>query len=349
MCKATFESNAEKVLIDGEESDKTTIYEIGYHDITFVSINGDEETYTIFIKEPEALEDIDYETLVNTSTVIEAENCKLLLNGEEYVSGTPITRIGNYKLEVIGTNGYHSEYNFKNVHETLIEQDGEYIGSTPIVVENADVYIDYVPYTSEEEYTVVGTHTLTIKGEGGYVRNITFTIVPNIQSNIVLENNRYVAKFVLLDAHNNPIAENEYVSMDIDGLAYTANAPYTIVGNHTLSVNGYGYAYTKEFVLDAFVPVVDGETYNTKITLTMLDALMSLDDNAITEESVVSNGTHTLKVVGANGYEKTITFTYKNPNYLMAEIMGIIVVTICVAAGSVLVVIRRVRKNNARK
>ena len=349
LCKATFESNAEKVLIDGEESDKTTIYEIGYHDITFVSINGDEETYTIFIKEPEALEDIDYETLVNTPVVIEAENCKLLLNGEEYVSGTPITRIGDYKLEVIGTNGYHSEYNFKNVHETLIEQDGEYIGSTPIVVENADVYIDYVPYTSEEEYTVVGTHTLTIKGEGGYVRNITFTIVPNIQSNIVLENNRYVAKFVLLDAHNNPIAENEYVSMDIDGLAYTANAPYTIVGNHTLSVNGYGYAYTKEFVLDAFVPVVDGETYNTKITLTMLDALMSLDDNAITEESVVSNGTHTLKVVGANGYEKTITFTYKNPNYLMAEIMGIIVVTICVAAGSVLVVIRRVRKNNARK
>ena len=181
------------------------------------------------------------------------------------------------------------------------------------------------------------------------IGDITFTIVPNIQSNIVLENNRYVAKFVLLDAHNNPIAENEYVSMDIDGLAYTVNAPYTIVGNHTLSVNGYGYSYTKEFVVDAFVPVVDGETYNTKITLTMLDANMMLDDKAITEDSIISNGTHTLVVTGANGYEQTYTFTYKNPNYLMAEIMGIIVVTLCIAAGSVLIVIRRIRKKNVRK
>ena len=102
-------------------------------------------------------------------------------------------------------------------------------------------------------------------------------------------------------------------------------------------------------MIDAFVPVVDGETYNTKITLSPLDATMILDDKAIIEDSIVSNGTHTLTVTGSNGYQQTYTFTYKNPNYLMAEIMGIIVVTICVAAGSLLVVIRSVRKNNARK
>ncbi len=72
---------------------------------------------------------------------------------------------------------------------------------------------------------------------------------------------------------------------------------------------------------------------------------MNLDGKAITGNTVVSNGTHTLVVVGENGYVKTITFTYDNPNYLIAAIYGGIVIFVGMIGLVVLAIYRRRNKN----
>ena len=43
----------------------------------------------------------------------------------------------------------------------------------------------------------------------------------------------------------------------------------------------------------------------------------------VTKDVVISNGTHTLTIIGANGYEKTVTFTYYNPNNMFVIICTI--------------------------
>jgi len=274
-------SNAESVLIDGVESDITSLYEVGNHAITFKALSGEETTYPITIKE--IVNGLDKTEYLNETIVIESGYDRLTLNGEEYITGTKITRIGNYRLDVYGTNGYHNVYNFTNYHKAPFEPNKEYLGSTAIVVENADLFIDNEAYTSSTEYFVTGKHVLTIKGEGGYIEEIPFVIIPNIKESLNVEDNRYVARFNLLDANNNEINALSKVVVFIDSVPYTLNDNYTIVGYHTLDVMGSnGYKYSVDFLIEAYLPVVDGETYNTKITLTMLDANMSLDDKVLT-------------------------------------------------------------------
>ena len=347
--KLDISSNAVSYTIDGSVSDVTTLYEVGLHNIVFYSTNVDNESFEFTIKEVvNGISDgVEY---INRTIVIESAYDRLVLNGQEYQSGSAITKIGNYTLEVYGANGYYNKYSFVNNHYTQLMPDAEFVGSVSIEITNAQLFIDGAPYESATKYSVVGKHTLTIKGEGAYEKTIDFVVIPNIKDVISVKNNRYVGVFALVDADGFAIKESDYLGVKIDNVSYTVGEGYTIVGYHTIKVLGTNlYEYTKDFVLEAYVPVEDGDVYSKKITLTALDADMSLDNKTITQDSVVSHGKHTLVIVGANGYKQTITFTYDNPNYQFAEIFGIIVVSTCVLAGVVLIISRRIKKKNARK
>ena len=343
--KMDINSNAVSYDIDYVESTIATLYEVGYHTITFHSTNGDVKSYDVTIKEIVSgiLDGAVYD---NKAIVITSSNDRLVLNGEEYASGTTINNVGNYTLEVHGANGYYTTYAFVNEYYSTLKADTEVDGSVVINIDNAKLTIDGKEYTTGSKYAVLGNHTITIEGAGSYVRTIKFVVNAIVKSEIYIENSKYVAKYSVVDADGELIQKSDYITMGIDSVSYENATPYTIVGNHTFSIVGTdGYSYSDEFVVAAYAPVEDGETYTDKIVLTSLDANMTLDGKAITGNTVVSNGTHTLVVMGENGYVKTITFTYDNPNYLLAAIYGGIVIFVGMVGLIVLAIYRRRNKN----
>ncbi len=343
--KMDINSNAVSYDIDYVESNITTLYEVGYHTITFHSTNGDVKSFDVTIKEIVS-GIVDGAVYENKAIVITSSNDRLVLNGEEYQSGTTINNVGNYTLEVHGANGYYSTYTFTNEYYSTLKADTEVAGSVVINIDNAKLSIDGKEYTSSSKYAVVGKHTLTIEGVGSYVRTLDFTINSIVKSEIFIENNKYVAVFSVVDADGELIQKSDYITMTIDSVSYENATQYTIVGNHKFTIVGIeGLVYSEDFVVAAYAPVEDGETYTDKIVLTSLDANMTLDGKAITGNTVVSNGTHTLVVVGENGYVKTITFTYDNPNYLIAAIYGGIVIFVGMIGLVVLAIYRRRNKN----
>ncbi len=108
---------------------------------------------------------------------------------------------------------------------------------------------------------------------------------------------------------------------------------YSNIGNHTLTILGSnGYEYNESFTIDARIGVKDEGVYKDKLVINLLDANeITLDGIEMTKDVVISNGTHTLTILGSNGYEKTVTFTYYNPNnmfVILCTISLLIVATV---------------------
>ena len=244
----------------------------------------------------------------------------------------------------MGTNGYTNTYSFVKEYVSNISEGDEFNCQTTITINNSVLYVDGIEIDNNTIINEIGYHTLTITGENGYSKTINFTILPNYSYLNYLDSDEYVVSFSINDINSNLCSESVYQNLYIDSISYTNGSLYNEVGNHTFTIVGSnGYTYTYEFTVNAYTSVSDNGEYNTKIIINSLNANMTLDGSEITEDTVVSNGTHTLVITGSNGYSVTITFTYNNPNYTYAMVYGIVIIIAGIT--SILFVLMRRRRH----
>ena len=331
------------ILLDNEEIENDYLLNVvGNHVITFIGVFA-KSIYDITVKEN--VIGIEQNGIYqNKPMSINVLNATLRLNGNPYINDTKITDVGYYTLEVFGSGNYYNKYTFVNEYKATFN-DLDKFNNLTVVIPNATLYLDGKPYSNElvEE---IGNHVVTICGVGEYKKEIRFTIEPNIEYNQVLSENHYNATFSIFDNKSSLLTNTNYKTIKIDGITYINGTQYSSVGNHTLEIIGTNdYIYTKEFTVSAYVPVENNGNYTSKIVIDNLDADMELDGKKISEDTVIKNGTHTLVVKGANGYEEVFTFTYNNPNILYAIIYFLVIVIIVIIAVLLLLFKKRKKEN----
>jgi hypothetical protein len=246
-----------------------------------------------------------------------------------------ISNVGNYTLEVYGTNSYYNKYVFRNDYLATFN-DNDSFKQLRISIPNATIYLDGALYDGSLVKSI-GNHTVTIIGESGYSEEIHFVITPDFVYKNELYQNHYYALFEIL---------NGYETVEIDDVSYVNGKNYDIVGNHTLKITGLnGYVYTKDFTVAAYVPVENEGNYYNKIIIDNINADLTLDGVKINEDTVVKNGTHKLIIKGTNGYESNIEFRYNNPNITYAILYAsVVVITGLIAV--VFIIVKRGNKND---
>lgn len=302
------------IYVDGEEVNNNYLLNaVGNHSIKFEGLNAS-EVFDITVSE--IVMGIENNAVYkNEILFINVPHAKLRLNGSDYISNTKISNVGNYTLEVFGTNSYYNKYVFRNDYLATFK-DNDSFHELHITIPNATVYLDGALYDDSLVKTI-GNHTVTIIGEAGYNEEIHFVITPDFVYENTLEKNHFNASFDIL---------NSYESVEIDNVTYTNGNNYDIVGNHVIKITGLnGYVYTKNFTVDAYVPVENEGNYYNKIIIDNINADLTLDGVKINEDTVVKNGTHRLIIKGSNGYESDITFKYSNPNITYAIIYSSVV------------------------
>jgi hypothetical protein len=306
---------------------------VGNHSIKFEGLNSSE---VIDITLKEIVMGIENNGVYkNEILFINVPNAKLRLNGNDYISNTMISNVGNYTLEVYGTNSYYNKYVFRNDYLATFN-DNDSFKQLRISIPNATIYLDGALYDGSLVKSI-GNHTVTIIGESGYSEEIHFVITPDFVYKNELYQNHYYALFEIL---------NGYETVEIDDVSYVNGKNYDIVGNHTLKITGLnGYVYTKDFTVAAYVPVENEGNYYNKIIIDNINADLTLDGVKINEDTVVKNGTHKLIIKGTNGYESNIEFRYNNPNITYA-ILYASVVAITGLIAVVFIIVKRGNKND---
>lgn len=119
-----------------------------------------------------------------TPTVSEGNST---LNGEQFISGTTISKPGNYILTIVGEGGYKNSKHFtisssikgvlnnQTYHEAVnIEFDGE-------------GYLNNVHMTSPIIVSEIGDYTLKIQGENDYYESYFFTVEEEVKDTSFLK------------------------------------------------------------------------------------------------------------------------------------------------------------------
>ena len=305
----TFQDENTYVLLDGQPYTlNSTIDTVGYHTLQIFGVGGYEKEYKITVIPNIAgiADDATYEGSVTPNI----DRCTLLLDGEVYISGTPIVAVGHHTIEMIGVNDYVLSYSF-TITPSHVEDYSDIVFYKEVAVntiENATLYLDGELYNGEK-ITSLGYHTIKIEGTNGYEQSFDFSIT---EKPILKDANGYkdfVDGFTSEYMVNITIPDAE---LYIDGAAYTSGTDYYTVGLHYLRIvgeNGYEAEYT--FTLTERVNgLVNGKEYSSlKLNCENIES-MQLNGIAVsnlTEVNLVGN--YTLVVSGTNGYTSEYNFT----------------------------------------
>jgi hypothetical protein len=104
-------SNATLNLNGNSYSSGSNIYNVGFHTLTVMGVNGyiSEYRFTILPTITGVEEGKEY---LSGSVHASCSYATLKLNGEAYSSGTYIYDVGNHEIEIIGVNGYSQTISF---------------------------------------------------------------------------------------------------------------------------------------------------------------------------------------------------------------------------------------------
>lgn len=290
------------IKLNGEDfTDGTILSAVGTYTLTINGANGHEETITFDIV-PE-INGISNATVYYGSVTPSIVGGTLTLNGEDYVSDTAITEEGVYRLVISGVGGYTKTINFIVLSESFeIKENGAYMQAMSITHNVCDMEINGEAYTVGSAINTVGKNTLSFIYNGERT-DITFYIFPLISR---------VENGAVYEGSATPIIE--WNNLLLDGKAYVSGTPITEVGHHTLTVanlNGYNYEITFT-VKEIWEDIEADGSYEYSVAPVTDNGTLYLDGNAFTSGTTIySVGHHTIKLVGANGYESEITFTIK--------------------------------------
>lgn len=295
-------ANGGTIKLNGEDfTDGTILSTVGTYTLTINGANGHEETIAFDIV-PE-INGINNATVYYGSVTPSIVGGTLTLNGEEYASGTAITEQGVYQLIISGVGGYTKTINFIVLSESFeIKENGTYMQAMTITHNVCDMEINGEAYTVGSAINTVGKNTLSFIYNGERT-DITFYIFPLISG---------VENGAVYEGSATPIIE--WNNLLLDGKAYVSGTPITEVGHHTLTVaNLNGYNYEIIFTVKEVWENIEADgSYEYSVAPVTDNGTLYLDGNAFTSGTTIySVGHHTIKLVGANGYESEITFTIK--------------------------------------
>ena len=305
----TFQDETTYVLLDGQPYTlNSTIDTVGYHTLKIFGVGGYEKEYKITVIP--TIADIADDATYEGSVTPNIDKCTLLLDGEAYISGTPIVAVGHHTIEMLGVNDYVLSYSF-TITPSHVEDYSDKVFYKEVAVntiENATLYLDGELYNGEK-ITSLGYHTIKIKGTNGYEQSFDFSITEKPILKDVNGYKDFVDGFTSEYMVNITIPDAE---LFIDGAAYTSGTDYYTVGLHYLRIvgeNGYEAEYT--FTLTERVNgLVNGQEYSSlKLNCENIES-MQLNGGTVsnlTEVNLVGN--YTLVVSGTNGYTSEYNFT----------------------------------------
>ncbi len=294
-------ANNAKIKINGEIlSPGEAFTKVGKHLITFVGENGYTESF-YFTIDP-IIKGVENGGIYDGSVLVTVDNALLELNGVSIDNNTIVTTIGNNQLTILGPNDYSYTIGFtiKPVINNLIE-DGKYIDSVIINLNDCELRIDDEIYQSGTKYVKKGYHTLVINGVGGYTETINFMI--EVKDADLVQDKVYPGE-VTFDIPG--------ATLSIDGMPYDNKTVYSIVGYHTLTIIGSGdYQETVDFlVTESNSLVLDGYQFTQGITVNIPNSTLKLNGKEFQNGTFLERiGNHELTIVGTNGYTKTINFS----------------------------------------
>ena len=277
----------------------TVITEKGNHEIVITGANGFTETITFSIL-PVVLNVENNGVYLETITPnINAEN--MTLNGSVY-NNEPIVNAGNYQLVITGVGGYVETINF--IIETTITGVAEgvsYDGSVEVNYTKGTGTLNGNPFSSGDVITNPGDNTITITGESGYTKTVSFVV-------------NLVTTELTNGAVYNPSLTPTFSggTITLNGNPYLSGELIEIPGFYTLVVSGEtGYSKTYYFNVEPeFVNVINGQTYYEPRVVANSKGNVTLNGNPYVSNTILNtSGSYTLQIVGAGGYLRTINFT----------------------------------------
>ena len=280
----------------------TAINTVGKNTLTFI-YNGERTDITFYIFP--LISGVENSMVYEGSATPTVEWNNLLLDGNPYVSGTPITEVGYHTLTVANLNGYNYEITFTvtEIWEN-IEEDGRYEYSVTPETNNGTLYLNGNAFSSGTTIYQVGNHTMKIVGVNGYENEITFTITERISG---LENGKEYTGSVYPSVSN--------ATLNLNGNSYSSGSNIYNVGFHTLTVMGVnGYISEYRFtILPTITGVEEGKEYlSGSVHASCSYATLKLNGEAYSSGTYIYDvGNHEIEIIGVNGYSQTISFTVK--------------------------------------
>ncbi|MDR1093665.1 MAG: DUF5011 domain-containing protein, partial [Clostridiales bacterium] len=301
-------ANAQSLTLNGNPYVGTKISDVGNYTLVITGEGGYSKTVSFSIKL--VINNVaDNGTYTAAVTPIIHNAQSLTLNGSTYTSGTQIVNFGYHTLVITGAGGYTRTLHFTVLPNISgVADNGMYTAAvTPIIYNAASLALNGSTYTSGTQIVNFGYHTLVITGAGGYTQTLYFTVLPNISG--VTDDTEYIAAVTPVVANANANTQ----SLTLNGKGYESGTAISGAGNYTLVITGMG-GYTRSLyftVLPIIVGVTDGGEYPAAVT-PIIDNAQSLALNGKEYKSgtaIPNVGNYTLRINGAGGYSKTVSFS----------------------------------------
>lgn len=235
--------------------------------------------------------------------------------GDATVDGIPvselrISRPGRH--EVVITHGTFL-YSFTIlIHPELSDLEEGGIYEKPFVIDcEGDLFLDGEPFLSGTSVEIPGNHSLTISGDGGYLREVRFSVCPVVEN--VGEGIRYPDPVQIF---------SNALSMSLDGNPAQTGLWVGAPGWHSLLLGGVnGYEETIRFaILPRAWGIEDGAVYSGSAVFSVA-GVATLDGKEIHGESqeISAPGEHELILWLDMERVETLRFTVENESAVPAE------------------------------
>ncbi|WNB92511.1 Ig-like domain-containing protein [Bacillus sp. NEB1478] len=254
---------------------------------------------------------VENNKVYNRDVMISFNEGSAKLNNEVITTGKTVSNEGQYSLEVTDLAGNKKAVNFS------IDK------SAPIVkgIENNKAYNHDVSPTFNEGIAKLNGTTFingtTVSAEGSYAFEAIDAGGNKTTANFSIDKTAPIVTGVKdqgLYKQDVMISVNEG-SITLDGTAFVSGSKVAKEGQHIIIVTDKaGNQTTLTFTIDKTAPTVSGVTnnssYNKDVTLTFNDGTATLNGNAFTSGTSVTNeGIYKLIVTDKAGNQATINFT----------------------------------------
>ncbi len=298
--------NAENMTLNGVEYQNEPIENCGNYALVITGTNGYSKTISFVIAT--VVSDLADEGTYDGSVTPSFTKGKATLNGEEYISGTPVTTPGMNTLIITGENDYSLTYTFTvNLKVENVSGGETYIGEVTPVISGGTITLNGVPYTSGTKIDIPGYYTITVLGAADFKKDIHFIVKP---SEVNVEQGATYHRSVIPAVSKGTLTLNDepYIS----GSVLNKSGKYTLV---ILGENGYLESIT--FTLVAGANVEEGMHYHEAVTLQFVGTA-TLNEEPVDPETVLEKvGNYQLKLVDG---ESTFTYNFViEPDYSIFE------------------------------
>ncbi|MFX3631934.1 MAG: S-layer homology domain-containing protein [Candidatus Pristimantibacillus sp.] len=250
-------------------------------------------------------------TSYNSNRTVAFDEGTATLNTDPFTSGMTIISEGDYTLVVTDDASNVTTIAFTidktNPVITGVTDGDSYNNDPTITFDEGTGMLDGSPFTSGTSVSAAGPHTLVVTDAAGNSTSVTFTIdktAPVVTG--VTDGTSYNSDLTVTFDEGTAMLNTAPFS---SGTTITAEGDYTLVVTDDAS-NVTTLAFTIDKTNPVITGVIDGDSYNSDLTITFDEGTGMLDGSPFTSGSSVSMaGSHTLIVTDAAGNSTSVTFS----------------------------------------